>query len=144
MPSNEGLLSVDPRELKRNPIRNFRLHPLDDETVEIVRKSIEEHGYWGGVVCRRNKHGKLEIACGHVRVRAAILAGLKKIDVLVRSISDLHMLLVQAREDALQRNGNKFLWLYSTVHGLTKMLMQAMEDDEPGELFPDQRTLEKT
>jgi hypothetical protein len=94
---------VDLRELRPNPLRDFTVDPMDDEAVERLKESIEEDGFWGGVVCRRAPDGSLQIGCGHHRVQAALAAGIETADVYVAELDDAGMVRVYARENATQR-----------------------------------------
>jgi hypothetical protein len=101
-------MRVDLRELKPNPMRDFIVDPIDDETVERLRASIEEDGFWGGIVCRQIENGDIEIGAGHHRVKAAVLAGVTSADVHVRNgdMDDAAMVRVYARENATQRGNS--------------------------------------
>lgn len=98
---------VDLRELKPNPMRDFTVDPMDDGAVEMLRVSIQEDGFWGGVVCRRKEDGSIEIGAGHHRIKAAIAAGIESADIFVSNeMDDAAMVRVYARENATQRSNN--------------------------------------
>lgn len=94
------------RELKPNPWRNFAVDPMDEEAIVRLTTSIQEHGFWGGVVCRINGDGEYEIACGHHRVEAAIRAGIESADLFVGEFNDASMIQVYALENATQRGAS--------------------------------------
>jgi hypothetical protein len=84
-------------------MRNFNTDPLDDEAVSSLRKSIAEHGYWGGVVCRKRKDGAIECAAGWHRIHAAIAEGIRNAEVSMLSLDDDQMRRLYATENATQR-----------------------------------------
>lgn len=94
---------VELKKLLPNPKRDFKVDPVDEERVKILAESIRDDGFWGGVVCRRvNSH--IQIAAGHHRVAAAILAGVKTHDLFVSDdMDDAAMVRIYARENATQR-----------------------------------------
>jgi hypothetical protein len=99
---------VELRSLKPNPWRDFVVDPMDDKVVEKLRQSIEQDGFWGGVVCRRTDDGEIEIAAGHHRVKAAIAAGIQSADLYVGNgdIDDAAMVRIYAVENATQRGNS--------------------------------------
>lgn len=92
------------RELKPNPLRDFKVDPMDPEAIERLKASIQEDGFWGGVVCRRVADGSIETGAGHHRVAAAIAAGIEEADLFVGDFDDDDMVIVYARENATQRS----------------------------------------
>lgn len=97
-------MRVELKALKDNPKRDFIVDPIDQEMVKRLAESIEEDGFWGGVVCRKY-NGSIEIAAGHHRVRAAIKAGIDYADLFVgKDIDDAAMIRIYARENATQRS----------------------------------------
>lgn len=94
-------------DLKPNPHRDFHVDPLDESIIEQLKNSINDDGFWGGVVCRQVKNGVgtyYEIAAGHHRIEAAKQAGIAKAEVFVGKFDDSSMIRVYARENATQRN----------------------------------------
>jgi ParB-like nuclease domain len=96
---------VDLRTLQPNPMRDFTVDPMDEDVIERLKQSIEQDGFWGGVVCRQLEDGIIQIGAGHHRVRAAIEAGIRTADVFVGNgnMDDAAMVRVYARENATQR-----------------------------------------
>jgi hypothetical protein len=77
---------------------------MDQEAVERLKLSIEQDGFWGGVVCRQLPDGTLQIAAGHHRVAAALAAGITEADLFVaEAMEDAALIRVYARENATQR-----------------------------------------
>jgi len=98
---------VDLRSLQPNPTRDFSVDPLDQEAIERLRQSIEEDGFWGGIVCRQLRDSTIQIGAGHHRVAAALAAGITKADVFVsKDMDDDVMCRVYARENATQRGNS--------------------------------------
>ena len=60
---------------------------FDDEKLTELAHSIKERGVLHPIVCRRIK-GKLELIAGERRLRAAKMAGLSKIPVIIREADD--------------------------------------------------------
>ena len=69
-------------DLKANPFRDFKVDPIDEAVVANLKASIEDDGFWGGIVCRR-VNGAIQIGAGHHRVIAAMQAGIEESDVFV-------------------------------------------------------------
>jgi hypothetical protein len=102
----EMKMYVNFKDLKPNPFRDYHVDPIDEDRVAMLTKSIKENGFWGGVVLRKNKDGKLEIGAGHHRVAAAIKAGEKSTDLFVGDFDDDAMAVVYATENATHRGGS--------------------------------------
>jgi hypothetical protein len=117
-------MQVELQQLQPNPLRNFRVDPIDPEHVAKLRESIEEDGFWGGVVCRR-ANGCIQIAAGHHRIEAAIEAGITVADVFVaEDMDDAAMVRIYARENATQR-GNSGTALAGSVASAVRLLAKA-------------------
>lgn len=89
-------------KLQPNPYRDFKLDPIDKDHVKQLAKSVEEHGFWGGVVAREF-NDTIQIAAGHHRVKAAIDAGIKEAEIFVGDFDDAQMVRIYANENATQR-----------------------------------------
>jgi hypothetical protein len=115
------MMLVNLRDLKPNPTRDFTVDPIDKKVVRQLQKSIEEDGFWGGVVCRKH-NGDIEIAAGQHRVEAALAAEIEKADVFVgKDMDDAAMVRVYARENATQR-GNTGTAQIGTVASAVRLL----------------------
>ena len=78
------------REIPLADIRPFANHPFkvkDDEEMEKLAESVKENGVIVPALARPSE-GKYELISGHRRKRAAELAGLTSIPVIVRDIDD--------------------------------------------------------
>lgn len=92
--------------LQPNPMRDFVVDPVDNSQVEAIIHSINQDGFWGGVVCRQ-VGSEFQIAAGHHRIAAAIAAGITHADLFVGNFDDDAMVRIYARENATQRgNGS--------------------------------------
>jgi len=117
-------MQVDLRTLQPNPYRDFTIDPMDEEVVEALRHSIEEDGFWGGIVCRQTPNGTIQIGAGHHRVQAALEAGITSADVFVgRDMDDVSIIRVYARENATQR-GNTSSALAGTIASAVRCLLK--------------------
>jgi hypothetical protein len=118
-------MRVDLRQLQPNPMRDMRVDPIDPDVVERLKASIEEDGFWGGVVCR-NINGSIQIGAGHHRVAAALAAGITVADVFMADhLDDADMLRVYARENATQR-GNTGTAMAGSVAGALRLIAKAI------------------
>lgn len=91
-------------KLRPNPKRDFTVDPMVASTINNLEQSIKQDGFWGGVVCRKNGKGEVEIAAGHHRVAGAIRAGVKSADLFVSDkIDEVGMIRIYATENATQR-----------------------------------------
>lgn len=74
-----------------NELHDFKDHPyrvVDDEDMQELVESIRAKGVLVPIIARPMKHGGYEVIAGHRRKHAAELAGLEKIPVSVRELSD--------------------------------------------------------
>jgi hypothetical protein len=117
-------MQIELKSLKPNPMRDLRIDPIDDETVATLKESIKEHGFWGGVVCRR-MNGHVEIAAGHHRVKAALAAGIREADVFIGEMDDAEMIRIYATENATQR-GNSGTAQAGTVASAIRFLVKGI------------------
>lgn len=118
------------KDLKPNPLRDFTVDPVEQDRVDALAESIEEDGFWGGVVCRRGKNGDIEVGGGQHRVLGAIKAGVKEADLYVGNFTDADMVRVYARENALQR-GNTSTALAGSVAAAVRFLAKGLMTDDP-------------
>jgi ParB-like chromosome segregation protein Spo0J len=127
---------IDLRTLEPNPMRDFAVDPIDDERVKDLQQSIEDDGFWGGVVCRRLPDGRVQIGAGHHRVQAALAAGITVADVFVADdMDDTTMVRVYATENATQR-GNTGSAQAGTVASAVRMIAKAELTGTIGSILP--------
>jgi ParB family chromosome partitioning protein len=86
-------------ELRPNPYQP-RKH-FDDEALQELTESIKQHGVVQPLVVRKSIHG-YEIVAGERRFRAAKLAGLEKVPIVVKDFTDDQMMEIALVEN-LQR-----------------------------------------
>ncbi len=85
-----GTLEVAPQEIVPNP-HQPRQH-FEEEALQALAASIREHGLIQPLVVTRRPQGGYQLIAGERRWRAAQLAGLEKVPVLVKEVSPREML----------------------------------------------------
>ena len=83
--------SASAQEVYIKELHDFRNHPfrvVDDDEMQDLVQSIKEKGVLTPPIVRTRPEGGYEIISGHRRKHAASLAGLFKIPVIVRELSD--------------------------------------------------------
>lgn len=96
---NEEILEVRPDEIEPNPYQPRQI--FDDEKMEDLVASMKEHGVIQPLIVRRSGLG-YQLVAGERRLRAAIMAGLEKVPVVVRDMSDREAMEISLVEN-LQR-----------------------------------------
>ncbi len=126
-------------KLKSNPWRDFEFYPLDEEAITKLIASINDHGFWKGIVARK-VDGGYEIGFGHHRVEAGKRFALREIDIEVEDISDDRMIRLMCQENATQR-GAVAGAIINEVAAVTKRVAELLlngEDLSPiGDRCPD-------
>lgn len=79
---------------------------LDDEALEELADSIQEQGIIQPLIVRKTDQGKYEIIAGERRWRAAKIAGLTDVPVIIRKIEDNVALAVSLIENIQRENLN--------------------------------------
>lgn len=90
-------------DISENPLQPRK--KMDDETIRELAASIKEHGIIQPVVVRRNG-AKYELIAGERRYRAAIIAGLKSIPVIIKDVSNDESLMLALIENLQRENLN--------------------------------------
>lgn len=78
-------------EVNLTELHEFKNHPfrvVDDEKMEELATSIKENGVLSPALVRKREEGGYELVSGHRRKRACELAGLMKMPVIVKELSD--------------------------------------------------------
>lgn len=88
------------KDITANPYQPRRI--FDEEKLQELADSIREYGVVQPLVVRK-KGKKLELVAGERRLRAAKLAGIKKVPVLVREYTDAQMMEIALIEN-IQRH----------------------------------------
>lgn len=91
---------ADIKDITANPYQPRRI--FDEEKLQELADSIKEYGVVQPLVVRR-KGKKLELVAGERRLRAAKLAGIKKVPVLLRDYTDTQMMEIALVEN-IQRH----------------------------------------
>lgn len=81
----EEILHVSPGDIRPNPNQPRQI--FDEAAIEELAASMKEHGVIQPLIVRRDGPG-YQLVAGERRLRAAIKAGLDKIPVVVKSLSD--------------------------------------------------------
>jgi len=87
---------------KLHPFKNHPFKVLDNEEMEELVESIREKGIVTPAIVRKRTNGEYELISGHRRKRAAELAGLNEMPVLVRELTDDEAVIIMA-DSNLQR-----------------------------------------
>lgn len=98
-----GVVEVDIEDLQPNPLQPRR--ELDDSRLKELADSIKESGIIQPLVVRK-KNDRYEIVAGERRWRAAQLAGLKKVPVIIREVSDEEQLILALIENIQREDLN--------------------------------------
>jgi ParB-like chromosome segregation protein Spo0J len=92
------LKTVSVASLIENPWRRLDEYPILREKVDALKESIDSTGFWGTIVGREVK-GQVEIAFGHHRVVALQELAIKKVEIIIRDLSNAEMIKMMAREN---------------------------------------------
>ena len=90
-----NIIEIEPN--KSQPRKNF-----DQDKLEALAASIKEHGIIQPIIVRKLESGFYQIIAGERRWRAAKIAGLKKIPVIIKDYEDRHAMEIALIEN-LQR-----------------------------------------
>lgn len=127
-------MKIHLKDLQPNPLRDFGIDPVDDAQVVALTQSIKDHGFWGGVVCRK-VDGEIQVAAGWHRVKAAIKAGITDADLFINpDMDDAELIRVYARENTTQRGIGSVTHLTGTVAAAIRYLAKAILSGVSGEI----------
>lgn len=116
--------SIDP-----NPWRNLTKHPYNKEKLKTLQRSIDQVGFWEGVIARK-VGGRYQLAFGHHRVEAARRLKLSRVDIIVRELSDREMVGFMGREN-LEEYMSNFLTMMNAWEGARDFLKGDAVDYKP-------------
>lgn len=108
-PTASGEQSSELRHIKHSQIKANPDQPrryFDEEALEELAGSIKEHGIIQPLVVTPDRSGGYQIVAGERRWRAAGLAGLEKVPVIVRTLSEQHKLELALIENLQRRDLN--------------------------------------
>lgn len=98
-------------EVKEIPIAMIKPNPFQarqtfrEESLQELSISIQEQGFYGTLLARQ-KGRKFELAFGERRLRAAALAGLEKVPLLARDLTDEQMMEIGITENVQREDLN--------------------------------------
>ena len=124
-PDGSAVIMVDPALLQPNPRQPRK--EFDGESLQDLAASIREHGIIQPVIAEEAGDGRYFLIAGERRTRAARLAGLKEIPVLVRKFSDERKLEVALIEN-IQREDLNPVDEAEAYHAL--MLLENLSQEE--------------
>lgn len=96
---NEEIIEVLPEEIEANPYQPRQI--FDDEKIQDLAASMKEHGVIQPLIVRR-LGSRYQLVAGERRLRAAMMAGLEKVPVVVRDMTDREAMEISLVEN-LQR-----------------------------------------
>lgn len=109
-------------DIKSNPHRDLKSYPFMPEKLKALQHSITSLGeLWEGLIVRPHPllKGEYQLAFGHHRWKASKEAGLKKLRVIVRDLSDEQMLQFMGREN-MEDYRSEFLIMLETWEAAAK------------------------
>lgn len=121
------------KDILPNPYRDLKANPLIEGKILSLMDSINQTGFWDNVVVRKNAQGKYELAYGHHRLAAAIRAGLKEADFIVKELTDTMMIQIMDNENRETYGSTPASLIESVkavVMALAKGTIPAFEIDE--------------
>jgi len=86
VPAAGGVLEVPPMDIERCPWQPRS--DFQEESLKELSDSIKANGIIQPLVCRRRADGKYELIAGERRLRASVMAGLKKVKIVVIEATD--------------------------------------------------------
>ena len=95
--SREGLVMVSPRDLEPNPFQPRR--SFGEEKLKELAASIAQDGIIEPIVARQGTNGKYQIVAGERRWRAAQIAKLKQLPIVLNNCSDAEMEILALEEN---------------------------------------------
>ena len=94
----DEVLQVPPVDIERSPYQPRT--EFKQETLQELADSIRTNGIIQPLTCRRRADGKLELICGERRMRAALLAGMKLVPVVLKQVDDATACTMTVTENA--------------------------------------------
>lgn len=95
-------------------VETERIHPgryqprtrMDEASISELAESIREQGLLSPILVRTLEGGEYEVLAGERRLRAAKIAGLEKVSVLLQDVDDEHALVIGLIENIQRENLN--------------------------------------
>lgn len=130
----ETVQEVNIKELRPNPYQPRKI--FTDDAIEELKQSIIEHGILQPLIVRKSIKG-YEIVVGERRFRAAKLAGLDKVPVVVRSLNEQQMMELAVLENLQRENltpieeGSAYQMLMDQLHITQEQLAKRLGKSRP-------------
>ncbi len=102
--SGQNIQNVPLEKLRPNPFQPRRL--FKDDSLSDLAQSIREIGFIQPILVRESPDGSFEIVAGERRWRAAAIAGLDNVPVIVRPLTDLESLEIAIIENIQREDLN--------------------------------------
>lgn len=102
--TERGIIELDITKIIPNPEQPRKV--MDQGLLQELAQSIKEHGIIQPLIVTKNKQGEYEVLAGERRLRAAKIANLKKVPVVVRTASDQQKLEVAIVENVQRQDLN--------------------------------------
>lgn len=102
--SGQNIQNVPLEKLRPNPFQPRRL--FKDDSLSDLAQSIREIGFIQPILVRESPDGSYEIVAGERRWRAAAIAGLDNVPVIVRPLTDLESLEIAIIENIQREDLN--------------------------------------
>jgi hypothetical protein len=118
------LQNIPIEQIVWNPYRDKKLHPIDLDHVNELRRSIKDHGFFGGIKGRR-RNGNVELGCGHARLEAARKEQYETLPIYIDDIDDDAMLRLMTDENATQ-GGSSPGAVMNEVAAVTRRLIEGL------------------
>lgn len=96
---NSTLKTVGMELIHTNPYRLLHVYPWIEPKLDALQRSIDDVGFWEGVIARPRKEGGYELAFGHHRIEAAKRSGLNRVPLIIRDLTDEQMVKFMGREN---------------------------------------------
>jgi ParB-like nuclease domain len=127
----KNVVAID--TIQPNPLRDFVVDPLSEETVENLMESVRQHGAWAPLVGRLN-NGGVELAFHHHLLEALKRLGIRNVEIWLGDFDDLAMHKLMVTENSTQR-GAQMTAMMGTVASAVRFLagaaMTGMSDKLP-------------
>lgn len=99
-----AVIDVPPLDIERCPWQPRT--EFAEEALNELADSIRSNGVIQPLTCRRRANGKLELICGERRLRAAVIAGMKKVPVVVKNVDDATAATMAVTENSQREDLN--------------------------------------
>ena len=133
--SDKDIQKVDINKLIPNPYQPRK--QFDHKELQDLSKSIIENGLFTPILVKENEAGNYYIVAGERRTRAARLAGLTKIDVIVSDLTDFEMQKITLVEN-IQRSDLNPIEVAKSLKNM--METQKIKQDEVSKIIGKSRS----